>query len=86
MVIGEDTCWHQLSTGCRFCKCVGCFVEAPWDVIEFEAVEFIIQPSDLVVCSHLSVMVARLLHDLVDNHLGVALDVEALDAQLDSDS
>ena len=49
LVAGEDTRWHRLSTGHRFCKCVGRLIEAPWDVIEFEAVEFVLQPSDLLV-------------------------------------
>ena len=87
MVAGEDTHWHRLSTGHRFCKRVGRLVEAPWDVIEFEAVELVLQLLDFsVVRSHLGIVVARLLHDLVDDQLGVALDVEASDAQLDGDS
>ena len=60
---------------------------APWDVIELEAVESAIQPSDfLAVYHYFGVVVARLLHDLVYNQLRVAPDVEALDAQLDGDS
>ena len=56
-------------------------------MIEFEAIEFVLQSSDfLAVRSHLGVMTARLLHDLVDDQLGVAPDVEASDAQLDGDS
>jgi len=70
-----------LSQVCR------CFVEAPWDVIELEAVESVLQPSNfLAACLHLGVVVARLLHDLVDGQLGVASDVEASDAQLNGDS
>ena len=87
LVAGEDTHWHRLSIGRYFCKCVGLLVEAPWDVVEFEAVEFVLQPLDfLAVCSHLGVMTARLLHDLVDDQLGVTPDVEASDAQLDGDA
>ena len=56
-------------------------------MIELEAIEFVLQPSDfLVVCLHLGIMAARLVHDLVDDQLGVASDVETSDAQLDSDS
>ena len=85
LVVGEDTHWHRLSAGRRFCKRVGCLVEAPWDVIEFEAIELVLQPSDfLAVRSHLGIVVARLLHDLVDDQLGVTLDVKASDAQLNS--
>ena len=56
-------------------------------MIKFEAVEFVLQPSDfLVVCSHLGIVIARLLHDLVDDQLGVTPDVKASDAQLDGDA
>ena len=87
LVTGEDARWHWLSAGCCFHERIGCFVEAPWDMIEFEAVESILQPSDfLVVRRHLGIMAAQLLHDLVDNQLGVAPDVEVSDVQLDGDS
>ena len=40
-------------------KCIGRLVEAPWDVIDFEAIELVFQSSDfLVVHSHLGVMAA----------------------------
>ena len=42
LVAGEDTHWHHLSTGRRFYKRVGHLIEAPWDVIEFEALEFVL--------------------------------------------
>ena len=84
MIAGKHTHWHWLSARRGFCKCVGRLVEAPWDVVEFEAIEFVLQPSDLLaVRIHLGVVVARLLQDLVDDQLGVASDVEASDAQLD---
>ena len=87
LITGKDACWNRLSVGCRFCECVGRFVEAPGDMIEFEAVEFVLQPSDLLtVCLHLGIVAARLFHDLVDDQLRVAPDVEASDAQLDGDS
>ena len=87
MITGKDTCWDWLSAGCCFCKRVGRFVEAPGDVIEFEAVEFVLQTSDLLtVCLHLGVVAARLFHDLVDDQLRVAPNIEASDAQLDGDS
>ena len=87
MVAGEDARWHGLSAGCRLRKRVGHLVEAPWDVIEFEAIEFILQSSNfLAICSHLGVMTAQLLHDLVDDQLRVTPDVKASDAQLDGDA
>ena len=57
LIAGEDTYQDWLSAGCCFHECVGYFVETPWDVIEFEAVESVLQPSDfLVVCLHLGIM------------------------------
>ena len=87
MVVGEDTCWHRLSIGCRLRKRIGHVIEAPWDVIEFEAIEFVLQSSDfLAVRSHLGIVASRLLHDLVDDQLGVTPDVVASDAQLNGDA
>ena len=87
LVVGKDTYWHRLSAGCRLHKCFNRLIEASWDVIEFEAVEFVLQSSDLLaVRHHLGVMAAGLLHDLVDDQLGVASDVEASDAQLNGNS
>jgi len=86
LITGEDSSRHWLSAERCFHERVGRFVEAPWDVIEFKAIESVLQPSDfLIVCLHLGVVAARLLHDLVDDQLGVASDVETSDAQLDGD-
>ena len=87
MVTGKDTRWHWLSTGHRFRKRVGRFIEAPWDVIELEAVESVLQPSDfLAVHHHLGIVAARLLHDLVDDQLGVAPEVKPSDTQLNGNA
>ena len=81
LITGKDACRDWISAGRCFCKCVSCFIEAPWDVIEFEAVEFVLQLSNLLtVHNHLGIMAARLLHDLVDDQLRVAPDVEASNA------
>ena len=59
LIAGEDTRRHRLSARCCFCKRVGRLVEVPWDVIEFEAIEFVLLPSDLlVVCGHLGIVIA----------------------------
>ena len=59
LVTSKDTSWDWLSVGCCFCERVGCFVEAAWDVVEFEAIESVLQPSDfLTVCLYLGLMAA----------------------------
>ena len=76
LVTGEDTRWHRLSAGCCFRKFISSLIEAPWDVIKLEDVELVLQPMDLsAVCDHLSIVAARLLHDLVNNQLGVSSNV-----------
>ena len=57
------------------------------DVIELKTVELVLQLADFsAICSHLAIMAARFLHDLVDDQLGVAPDIEASDTQLDGDT
>ena len=83
LIASEDACRHRLSAGRRFRQRVSRFVETPRDVIELEVVELVLQLADFsAACSHLGVVAARLLHDLVDDELGVAPDVEGLDTQL----
>ena len=42
LIAGEDTCWHRLLTGHRFCQRVGRLVETPWDVIELETIKLVL--------------------------------------------
>ena len=87
LVTGKDAYQDWFSATCCFRKRVGCFIEAPWDVTELKAIEFVLQPSDfLAVRSHLGIVAARLLHDLVDDQLGVVPDVEVSNAQLNGDA
>ena len=59
----------------------------PQDVIELETIELVLQLADfLAIHSHLGIVAACLLHDLVDDQLGVTPNVEALDTQLDGDA
>ena len=59
----------------------------PQDVIELETIELVLQLVDLsAIRNHLRVVAARLIHDLVNDQLVVASDVEALDTQLDGDA
>jgi hypothetical protein len=56
-------------------------------VIELDAVELVLEGAHgVTLSSHLLVVVARILHDLIDYKLRVSPDVEALDAGLDGDS
>ena len=64
----------------------GCLVVALGDVDELEAVELVLESTDLLaVCFHFWVVTVRGFHYLVDDELGVASNVEASDSQLDGD-
>ena len=41
LVVGEDARWHRFSSERYLHKRVSRLVEAPWDVIEFEAIELV---------------------------------------------
>ena len=74
LVASEDARRHRFLAGCS---------SASRDVIELEAVEFVLQPADfLAVCSHLGIVV----HDLVDDQLGISSNIEVSDAQLDGNA
>ena len=87
LIIDEDAYRHQLSARRCLRQRVGHLVETPWNVVELKAVKLVLQLVDfLVVCSHLGAVAARLLHDLVDDQLGVTPDVEAPDTKLEGDA
>ena len=57
LIAGEDAHWHQLSIGRYFCQRVGCLIETPWNVVELEAIELVLQPVDFsAVRGHLEVV------------------------------
>jgi hypothetical protein len=56
-------------------------------VVKLYIVELVLEgPLSIAVRLHLVVVVARVLHDLVDHELRVSPNVKALEACLDSDS
>jgi hypothetical protein len=57
------------------------------DVIELDAIELILDRAhDIAIGFHLLVVIACVLHDLVNHELRVSPDVEALDAYFDGSS
>ena len=59
LVAGENSRGDRLSARCSFRKRVGCLVEASRDVIEFQAIKLVLQPSNLLaVRGHLGIMAA----------------------------
>jgi hypothetical protein len=57
------------------------------DVMEFEVIKFLLELSYLLaVCRHARVAAIQLSHDLVDDELGVVMDVKPLDPEIDGDA
>ena len=59
----------------------------PQDVIELETIELVLQLVDFsAICYHIGIVAAQLLHDLVDDQLGVTPDVKLSNTQLNGDT
>jgi hypothetical protein len=71
----------------KLCEGVGCLVVAPEDMMKFKTTELLLKLSYLlVVCCHVGIAVVRFPHDLVDDKLGIAVDVKSLDHKLGSNA
>jgi hypothetical protein len=80
--VGRD----RLAARRHFRQCVSCFIEPSWDVVKFETVELVFQPTDLLaIRSHLGAKAAQLFHHLINNKSRVASDLKSLNAQLVGD-
>jgi hypothetical protein len=65
--------WPKPSEG------VGCLIVSSEDMVELEAVELLLQVSNLLeVCSHEWVTIVWLSHNLIDDELRVSTDVKLL--------
>jgi len=70
--------WNRASSRRDLSEFVGRLIVASGDVDELEAVELILESTDLLaVRLHFQVVAVRGLHHLVDDELGVASNVEA---------
>jgi hypothetical protein len=87
LVAGKDAGRDRLLVGRHLCWCVGCFIVPSRDVVKFEAVKLVLQSVDFLAArGHLGVVATRVFHNLVDDKLQVASDIQPSDAQLDGDA
>jgi hypothetical protein len=53
LITSKDAERDGLAARRHFCQHVNCFVEPSWDVVKFEIVKLVLQPTDLLaICSH----------------------------------
>jgi hypothetical protein len=66
---------------------VGYLIVSLEDMVELEAIELLLQLSNLLpICSHVGVAIVRLSHNLIDDELRVSADVEPLNLRFDGDA
>ena len=59
LIAGEDARWHQLLSRRHFRQRIGHLVETPWDVVELETIELVLQLADFsAIRNHLGIVVA----------------------------
>jgi hypothetical protein len=76
----ENVRWNCGSTRSDFREFIGGLIIPACNVVELEAMEFVIKaPYLLTVGLHLGITAARALHDLVDHELRVTSNVKVLD-------
>ena len=81
-IVDEDPARRRISPGGQFCKKISGIVVLSGDVMQLDPLEFVL----LVVCYHEGAFVGGLLHDLIDDKLRVATNVESCSTKFDGDA
>jgi hypothetical protein len=83
----ENIRWNRGSIRRDFREFVSSLIISARDVVELEAVEFVLKaPHLLAVGFHLRMVAARVLHDQVDHELEISTNIEVSNPELDGDT
>jgi hypothetical protein len=75
------------SPRCNLGEFVCLLIVPAGDVIEFDAIELVLEdPYGVAICLHIVIMATLVHYDLVNHELQVSPDVEAFDVYLNGDS
>ena len=86
-IVDEDPTWGWIPPGGQFCKKIGDIIVLSRDMMQLDPLEFVLELAHLLaVCYHEGAFARGLLHDLVDDQLRVAANVESCSAKLDGDA
>ena len=85
-VVDEDPAWGRVSPGGQFCEKIGSIVVLSGDMVQLDPLEFILKLAHLlVVRGHEGAFAGGFLHDLINDQLRVAVNIESRSAELDGD-
>ena len=85
-VIDEDPAQGWILSRGQFCKEIGDVVIPSRDMMQFDPLEFVLEPAHLlVVCCHEGAFAGGLLHDLIHDQFRVVANVESRSIELDGD-
>ena len=86
-VVDEDPAWGRVSPGGQFCEKIGIIVVLSGDMVQPDPLEFVLKLEHLLaVCCHEGAFVGGFLHDLINDQLRIAANVESHSAELNGDA
>ena len=86
-IIDEDPAQRWIPPGGQFCEKINSMIVLLGDMMQLDPLEFVRELVHLlVVCCHEGAFAGGLLHDLVNDQLRVATDIESCCAELDGDA
>jgi hypothetical protein len=78
-IVDEDPVRNRVLLGRHLGECINVVVVLPWDMMQLNSSEFILQLAHLLaVRVHEGALTVGHLHDLVHHHLGVAVGIESV--------
>ena len=85
-VVDEDPARGWISPGSQFCEKIDGIIVLSGDMMQLDSLEFVLELAHLLlVCYHEGAFVGGLLHDLIDDQLRVAANVESCCTKFDGD-
>ena len=86
-VVDEDPTWGWVSPGGQFCEKIDSIVVLSGDLVQLDPLKFVLELAHLLaVRCHEEAFAGGFLHDLINDQLRVATNVELRSAELDGDA
>ena len=87
VIIDEDPAWRRIPPDGQFCEKIGGIVILLGDMMQLDPLEFVLELAHLLaVCYHEGAFAGGLLHELINDQLRVAADIQPHSVELDGDA